>query len=129
MSKSKETIWKRVGDESGLSPLYRSSWDAKLFCAQRFVRLFAFSGSALVLALFLAELGASDKRIGLFMTLTLLGDVLLSIVFTFIADRFGRRNVLGLGSIAMIASGIIFGLSNNFWVLLVGATIGVISPR
>ena len=129
MSASMETIWKRIGDESGLSPLYRSSWDAKLFCLQRFVRLFAFSGSALVLALFLDELGASQKKIGLFMTLTLLGDVLLSILFTFIADRFGRRNVLGLGSIAMIASGVIFGLSNNFWLLLVGATIGVISPR
>lgn len=129
MSRSRETICKRVGDESGLSPLFRSSWDAKLFCLQRFVRLFAFSGSSLILALFLVELGASAKKIGLFMTLTLLGDVLLSILFTFIADRFGRRNVLGLGSIAMIASGVIFGLSNNFWVLLVGATIGVISPR
>lgn len=81
-----------------------------------------------MLALYLAELGHSDTEIGLFMTLTLLGDIDLSLVFTFIADRIGRRNVLIVGAAAIIASGLIFGLFWNFWLLLAAATLGVISP-
>lgn len=76
----------------------------------------------------MAELGNSETKIGLFMTLTLLGDILISLFLAFIADRTGRRNILILGAVALIASGLIFGLVGNFWVLLVGATIGVISP-
>ena len=123
-----DSIWTRVRDELGLSALTRSSRDAKILIFQRFVRLFAYAGTTLVLALHLAELGNSDTKIGLFMTLTLLGDILLSLFFTFTADRLGRRNVLALGAVAIIASGLIFGLVGNYWVLLVGATIGVISP-
>ncbi|CAF9936287.1 MAG: hypothetical protein HETSPECPRED_010291 [Heterodermia speciosa] len=123
-----DNIWIRVRNELGLSALIRSSRDTKILVFQRFVRLFAYAGTTLVLALHLAELGNSDTRIGLFMTLTLLGDILLSLFFTFTADRLGRRNVLALGATAIITSGLIFGLVENYWVLLVGATIGVISP-
>lgn len=112
----------------GLSALFRACRDAKILCLQRFIRLFAYSGTTLVLALHLAELGNSDTKIGLFMTLTLIGDIFISLFLAFIADRMGRRNILVLGSVAIIASGLIFGLIDNFWVLLVGATIGVISP-
>lgn len=63
------------------------------------------------------------------MTLTLLGDILLSVLLTFTANRLGRRNVLCLGALAITMSGVVFGLSNNFWVLLAAATVGVISPR
>lgn len=66
---------------------------------------------------------------GPFMTLTLVGDVLLSLLITFTADRLGRRNVLCLGALAITLSGVIFGLSDKFWVLLAAATLGVISPR
>ena len=63
------------------------------------------------------------------MTLTLLGDILFSVLLTFTANRLGRRNVLCLGALAITMSGAVFGLSNNFWVLLAAATVGVISPR
>ena len=125
---SHSSVWKRTCDELGLSALFRASRDTKILCVQRFVRLFAYSGTTLILALYLAELGNSETKIGLFMTLTLLGDILISLFLAFIADRTGRRNILILGAVALIASGLIFGLVGNFWVLLVGATIGVISP-
>lgn len=119
----------RVSKELGLMTLYQSTRDVKLLCFQRFIRLFAFSGTTLILTLFLADLGISDTKIGLFMTLTLLGDILLSVLLTFTADRLGRRNVLCLGALALTVSGVVFGLSDDFWVLLAAATIGVISPR
>ena len=120
---------KRVFVELGLAPLVKSPIDTKLLCAQRFVRLMAYGASALILALFLSDLGVSDTRIGLFMTLTLLGDVCISFLLTLFADGLGRRNILVIGSALMTASGVVFSLSGNFWVLVVASVFGVISPR
>jgi predicted MFS family arabinose efflux permease len=114
--------------ELGLVSLYTSPLDTKLLCSQRFVRLFAYGGSTLILASFLSALGISDDRIGLFMTLTLVGDVIISFFLTLFADRLGRKAVLLLGSALMCGSGVVFALSGNFWVLLAAAVLGVISP-
>ena len=114
--------------ELGLVSLYTSPLDTKLLCSQRFVRLFAYGGSTLILASFLSALGISDDRIGLFMTLTLVGDVVISFFLTLFADRLGRKAVLLLGSALMCGSGVVFALSGNFWVLLAAAVLGVISP-
>lgn len=119
----------KVLDELGLVTIWKSSLDVKLLCAQRFVRLFAYGGSTLILAAYLSALGISDDRIGLFMTLTLVGDVVISFILTLFADAMGRKAVLALGSALMAASGVIFGMFSNFWILLAAAVFGVISPR
>lgn len=62
------------------------------------------------------------------MSLTLIGDVLISLVLTFVADGLGRRNVLILGSLMMAFSGVIFCIFSNYWILLFAAVVGVISP-
>ncbi|KAL4781724.1 major facilitator superfamily domain-containing protein [Aspergillus varians] len=115
-------------EELGLLSLWQSPRDAKLLITQRFVRLFAYGGSTLILASYLSALGISDDRIGLFMTLTLIGDVAISFVLTLFADAMGRRAVLALGSLLMVGSGIIFALVGNYWALLAAAVFGVISP-
>lgn len=115
-------------DYLGLRALFAASRDVKILCFQRFIRMFAYAGTTIILALHLSHLGNSDTKVGLFMTLTLIGDLFLSLIFTFAADRMGRRNVLALGAMAITASGVIFGFVKNYWVLLVAATIGVISP-
>ncbi|KAK7903246.1 hypothetical protein LTR67_001263 [Exophiala xenobiotica] len=114
--------------ELGLVTLFHASADTKILILQRFVRLFAYGGSTLILASYLSDLGISDTRIGLFMTLTLVGDVLISFCLTLIADQLGRRWILVLGAALMSVAGIVFGLSGNYWVLLAGAIVGVISP-
>lgn len=63
------------------------------------------------------------------MTLTLIGDTIISFFLTLFADAIGRRKVLAVGSVMMASSGIAFALSGNFWVLLCAAVLGVISPR
>lgn len=115
--------------ELGLVSLWRSSLDTKLLCSQRFVRLFAYGGSTLILAAYLSALNISDAKIGLFMTLTLVGDVVISFLLTLFADQLGRKAVLMLGSALMCGSGVAFTLSGNFWVLLLAAIFGVISPK
>lgn len=119
----------RIHDALGTKTVADSSRDTKLLCMQRFVRMFAYGASALILVLYLSSLGVSDARIGLFMTLTLLGDVAISFVLTLFADGLGRRNILLLGSLLMAISGFIFALTDNFWVLLAASMVGVISPR
>ena len=114
--------------ELGLATLYRSPLDTKILILQRFVRLFAYGGSTLILASYLSDLGNADARIGLFMTLTLIGDVFISFLLTLVADQIGRRWILVLGAALMGVSGVVFGLSGEYWVLLVGAILGVISP-
>ena len=119
----------KVAEELGLFSILQSSRDTKLLCLQRFIRLLAYGGSTLILALFLASVGSSDARIGLFMTLTLLGDVVISFILTLVADGLGRRRILMLGAALMSASGVIFSLSGNYWVLVMASIFGVISPR
>jgi predicted MFS family arabinose efflux permease len=115
--------------ELGLLSICNSPLDVKLLCIQRFVRLFAYGATTLVLVLYLSELRISDQQIGVFMTLTLFGDVIISLFLTMFADRIGRKDVLALGAVMMTGSGIAFGLSGNYWVLLAAAIFGVISPR
>jgi hypothetical protein len=119
----------RFLEELGLVSIYKSPLDTKLLCIQRFVRLFAYGGSTLILVAYLSALGHGEDRIGLFMTLTLVGDTIISFFLTLIADGLGRKAILALGALLMAASGVIFGLSGNYWVLLAAAIFGVISPR
>jgi predicted MFS family arabinose efflux permease len=102
--------------------------DARLLFATRSLRMFAYGFLSVVLVLYLAGLGFSEGRIGLLLTLTLAGDTLISLGITLHADRLGRKRMLLLGAALMVFAGIPFALSGNFLVLLLAATVGVISP-
>lgn len=119
----------RLLHEIGLSSLFHSPFDTKLLCLQRFVRLFAYGGSTLILVTYLTALHISEARIGLFMTLTLIGDVVISFFLTLFADGLGRKVILSAGAALMTLSGLVFAVSGNYWVLLAAAIFGVISPR
>lgn len=111
-----------------MQPLADLTADGRLLFATRIARLFAYGFLSIVLALYLAELGLSEARIGLLLTLTLLGDAALSLWITTSADRLGRRRMLVLGAGLMALAGALFAVTGNFWLLVVAATIGVISP-
>ncbi|KAI0839739.1 MFS general substrate transporter [Hypoxylon sp. FL0890] len=113
--------------EFGLAAIHETGLNAYLIILARTCRMFAYGTNALILAIFFSALEISDHQIGLFMTFTLLGDVVLGTFLTLVADRVGRRRVLIGGSLLMILSGVIFALFENFWVLLLAAIIGVIS--
>ena len=102
--------------------------DTRLLFAARIVRLFAYGFLSVVLVLFLASIELDPHRIGLLLTLTLVGDVLVSLYLTTRADIFGRRRTLIAGALLMIGAGIVFAFTRDFTLLLVAATIGVISP-
>ena len=77
---------------------------------------------------YLVSLGLSESQAGLLLSLTLGGEVLVSLFLTTWADRIGRRSVLILGAILMAGAGVVFACTHNFFFLVVAGTIGVISP-
>jgi len=99
-----------------------------LLFATRSVRLFAYGLLSVTLVLHLSAAGLSDRRIGLLLSLTLAGDTALSLWVTTRADRAGRRRMLALGGVLMVGAGVAFAASADFWVLLLAATAGIISP-
>jgi MFS family permease len=102
--------------------------DGRLLFGTRLARLFAYGFLSVVLVLYLVQVGLSKLEVGLLLTLTLAGDVVISLPITTHADRIGRRRMLVAGAALMLFAGIVFALTRNFYLLLIAATIGVISP-
>jgi MFS family permease len=108
--------------------LERLSRDAWLLFATRFIRLFAYGALSVVLVLYLIDIGLTEPQAGLVLTLTLVGDTVVSLVLTTRADRIGRRRMLILGALLMAAAGVAFASTTAFWLIVVAGIIGVISP-
>ncbi|KAI8682018.1 hypothetical protein NCS55_00456000 [Fusarium keratoplasticum] len=112
----------------GAGALWRSSRDLKILILLRFVRLLGYGGTTFVLALYLNALGFEDTQIGLFMTLTLVGDLAISFVLTYVGDRMGVRVTAAIGAMLMCAGGGAFVFLDNFWLLLLASIVAVINP-
>lgn len=99
-----------------------------LLFSTRIIRLFAYGFMSVILVLLLSETGLKEWEIGLILSLTLAGDVFVSLWVTTQADRLGRRKMLVLGAGLMAVSGLVFVLTSNPWFLTVAAILGIISP-
>jgi MFS family permease len=102
--------------------------DGRLLFATRTLRMFGYGFLAVVLVLYLAAAGLDPLAVGIVLTLTLIGDTLISLWLTTHADRFGRRRVLLAGAALMIVAGIVFAWTSWLPLLVLVGTIGVISP-
>jgi MFS family permease len=115
--------------ESGLIASLRGlDPDGRLLFAGRVLRMFAYGSVAVVLVLYLASLGLDPVTIGVILTLTLVGDTIVSLWLTTSADRIGRRRVLVAGSLLMVVAGVAFAATSWVPLLILAATVGVISP-
>lgn len=108
--------------------LQQLTLDARLLFATRVLRLFAYGALSVVLVFYLIGLGLSESQTGLLLTSTLVGDTIVSLYLTTRADRIGRRRMLIIGAGLMAAAGFIFAIVDNWWLLLLAGTVGVISP-
>ncbi len=102
--------------------------DVFLLFSTRAMRMLAYGFLSVVLVLYLKAQGLEEQQIGVLLTMTLLGDMVISLWITTAADRIGRKRMLILGAALMILVGCVFALTGNYLVLLVVATIGVLSP-
>jgi MFS family permease len=108
-----------------LRHLNRDGW---LLFATRSVRLFAYGSLSVVLVFYLIGIGLSEPQTGMLLSLTLVGDTVVSLYLTTRADRIGRRRMLIVGGLLMAAAGLVFASTGNLWLLALAGTIGVISP-
>jgi len=102
--------------------------DTRVLFSTRILRLFAYGFLSVILALYLGQLGMDEARIGLLLSLTLLGDTAISLWITTSADRLGRRRMLIAGAALMVLAALLFAATRNFYLLLLAAVVGVISP-
>jgi len=105
-----------------------ASHDARWILAARGTRAFADGFVALLLPIYLLELGFGALAIGSIITSTLIGSALLTFWVGRIAHRFGRRALLNGACLLMIATGGAFALSTEYWPIVIVAFIGTINP-
>ncbi len=106
----------------------RLTTDGYFLFITRIARMFGYGFLSVVLVLYLSQAGLSETQIGLLLTLTLVGDTIISLWITTNADRIGRRRMLIVGALLMVFAGVLFAVTRNFIFLLIAATVGVISP-
>jgi MFS family permease len=104
------------------------SADALRVLVARGVRAFGDGFVALLLPIYLVELGFSALAIGAIVTGTLIGTALLTLWVGWIANRYSRRLLLLAAALLMAATGAGFAFITNFWPLLVIAFVGTMNP-
>ena len=93
--------------------------DAKLLMASRGIRAFAFSYLNIVFAIYLDRLGYSPVTIGIVYSVAYLSGAVLTALWGYLSDRYGRRNILMLLALLTIVSNAIFVFfSSLFFILL-----------
>lgn len=115
-----------AGDVAAPRPLL--SADGWILMAARFVRLFSYGYLAVALILYLVQLGLSQLEIGSLFTVTILGDLIVTLWLTTRADALGRRHTLLIAALLKVLAGSAYAFSNNYWALLLCGFVGIISP-
>lgn len=103
------------------------SLDGKKLLLTRVLRTFAYGYLATSLGLYLDKLGLTATEIGVVFTAAIAGSALMTVFWSILADRFGRRRTVATMAILMAVGGIVFALTNSFVVLILAAFTGTIS--
>src|SRR5437764_2745572 len=94
--------------------------------AMRGLRSLAYGLLSVLLGVALAAEGFSPVAIGILITVSLAGDVVGTYVIGLVADTWGRRRTLALLALLMAGTGVIFGLTTSYALLLVAAFFGTL---
>ena len=118
-----------AGADAGLVASLRGlGTDGRALFALRTIRMFGYGFLAVVLVLYLDAAGLDPFAIGAVLTLTLVGDAVVSLWLTTHADRLGRRRILIVSSLLVVGAGTVFALTDWLPLLIVAGIVGVISP-
>src|SRR4051794_40749382 len=101
-----------------------TSPDAIRILAARGLRAFGDGFVALLLPIYLYELGFSAFAIGAIVTSTLIGTALLTIWVGLVANRYSRKRLLIAAALLMGTTGAGFAVTTSYWPLLLIAFIG-----
>jgi len=107
-------------------PLRWVNRDGKLIILSRGVCTFARSSIAILLALYLAELGFSLVQIGAFLSAGVAGSAFFAFLVSFIAEKVGRRRLLVMFTLMSAAAGLALVFIADFLPLIFFAFLGSI---
>ena len=100
--------------------------DARLILTMRGLRSLDYGMLAVLLGVALSSEGFSPVAIGILITVSLAGDMVGTYVIGITADSWGRRRTLALLALLMAGTGVIFGLTTFYPLLLVAAFFGTL---
>jgi MFS family permease len=103
--------------------------DGALVFTGRVVRTFSLGALSLALPLLLKHRGLSAAALGGVLTATLVEDALLTAAVTAMAPRWGRRRLLILSAIPMVAGGIALARARDTAWLLAAVVVAVVSSN
>lgn len=109
-------------------PVAELDADGRVLLATRALRLFAAGFLSVLLAVYLPALGLAPAALGAVFTAALVGSAVTTVFVAALGDRVCRRRLLMLTGGLMAAAGAAFALTDAFWLLLLAAFIGVLSP-
>jgi MFS family permease len=101
--------------------------DGQRILLARGLRTFAYGYLAVILGAYLDLLGLSPFEIGLLLTAAVAGSAVMTVFWSLLADRVGRRRTVAIMAALMAVGGLVFAVSDRFGVLLIGAFTGTIS--
>src|ERR1700726_3839557 len=105
-----------------------TSADALRVLAVRGGRAFGDGFVALLVPIYLVELGFGALAGGAIVTSTLIGTALLTLWVGMVANRYSLRRLLLAAAVLMAATGTGFALTTAFWPLLLIAFVGTMNP-
>ncbi|OBA28184.1 MFS general substrate transporter [Hanseniaspora valbyensis NRRL Y-1626] len=125
---SRKSIFKKIHENKYINILLtQSDRDIRILYLCVFIRQLQYGLLNQILIFYFKELKYNSEKIGVFLSLTLFGDVLLSWVLTWYADSWKRSNIIKLGIILMFINGLTFIIyDKNFTVLLIVSTLGIV---
>lgn len=77
------SIGSRIAAKIGIVIVFGICKNVYIIIALRMIRLIGFDGTSLILTIYLREMEFNEKYIGLFMTSTFVGDLILSVFCLF----------------------------------------------
>jgi MFS family permease len=102
--------------------------DTKRILLARGLRAFGDGFVALLVPIYLIELGFSPLAIGAVVTSTLVGTAVLTLWVGMVANRYSVRRLLLACALLMAATGAGFAVTTAFWPLLLIAFVGTMNP-
>src|SRR5437879_4208727 len=102
--------------------------DTTRILVARGLRAFGDGFVALLVPIYLVELGFSPLAIGAVVTSTLIGTAVLTLWVGMVANRYSVRRLLLACALLMAATGAGFAVTTAFWPLLLIAFVGTMNP-
>jgi MFS family permease len=102
------------------------SRDVVVLMASRGVRAFAFSYLSVIFAIYLNQLGFSTVTVGLVFSTGYATSALLTAVWGFLADRYGRKLILILLAVLTIISNLLYLFFNHLIFILIAESIAAV---